>query len=140
MFSCPYNAGEFNEIIGVLICRPTGVLTADRARDVAICRECIVKAGIDQVHRFHDLTGITGIELRYDDVERLCRIESGYRKPDHPVKACHLVSSPSFYGTHRMYRTLAESRGVEVHVGYDIEKLAAVLEVDPAQLGRSDPA
>ena len=134
MFTCPFEVGEFKEALGILICRPKGQLTAQLAHDLAICRECIVKAGLEQVNRFHDLTGITSINLRYDDVDRLCRIESGYRKPEHPIKACYLVPNPCVYGTMRMYSALAESRGVDVHVGYDIRELADVLGVDPAQL------
>jgi hypothetical protein len=68
MFTCPYDAGTFNEALGILICRPTGELTADFAHDFAICRECIVKAGLEQVNRFHDLTGITATNLRYEEV------------------------------------------------------------------------
>ena len=139
MFTCPYKVGEFNESLGVLICRPKGELTAQLTHDLAICRECIVKAGLEQVNRFHDLTGITSINLRYDDVDRLCRIEAGYRKPEHPVKACYLVPNPSVYGTMRMYSTLAESQCVEVYVGYDIGKLAAILGVDPTQLSTEQP-
>jgi hypothetical protein len=76
----------------------------------------------------------TGGAIRYEEVDRLCRIEVGYRKPEHSIKACYLVPNPSVYGTIRMYQALAETRGVEVHVAYDIGKLAAVLGVDPAQL------
>lgn len=139
MFKCPYDAGTFNEALGILICRPTGELTAELAHDLAICRECIVKAGLEQVNRFHDLTGITSINLRYNDVDRLCRIEAGYRKPEHSIKACYLAPNPSVYGTIRMYQALAESRGVEVHVGYDIGELAAILGVDAAQLSIEQP-
>jgi len=64
-----------------------------------------------------------------------CQIEAGYRKPEHPIKACYLVPNPSVYGTLRMHQALAENHGVEVHVGYDIGELAEVLGVDAVQLG-----
>ena len=135
MLVCPYEIGAFNEALGILICRPTGELTADLAHDLIICHECIVKAGLEQVNRFHDLTGITAINLKFHDLSRLCRIEAGLRKPERTVKACYLVSNEWVYGTLRMYQALAESYGVEVYVSEDIGELADVLGVDPAQLG-----
>jgi hypothetical protein len=134
MFTCPFKVGKFNKKLGILICRPTGELTADLAHDLIICRECIEKAGLHQVNRFHDLTGITSVNLKFYDIFRLCEHEALLRKPEKPVKACYLAANPVVLGTMNMYAALAESRGVEVHVSYELKKLADVLGVEPSQL------
>jgi len=136
---CPYKVGVFNEALGIIICRPTGELTAELAHDLMICHECIVKAGLEQVNRFHDLTGITAINLKFHDLSRLCEIEAGFRKPQHTVKACYLVPNAWIYGTLRIYEALGESYGVGVHVSYDIGELADVLGIDPVQLSTEQP-
>lgn len=134
MFHCPYQVGEYDPSLGVLICRPVGELTADVAHDIAICRECIINAGLEQVDRFHDLTGITSVNLRFEDVFRLTSVEAKFRQPEQPVKACYLVPNKCVYGTIRMYQAMAESQGVTVHVSYDLQELAEVLGVDAARL------
>jgi hypothetical protein len=134
MIFCPYDSGEFDKSLGILICHPIGELTSNLAHDVAVCRECIVKAGLEAVNRFHDLSGITSIHLRFEDVNALCQSEAAIRQPERPVKACYLAQNPAVYGTIRMYEALMEDRGVEVHVSSRLEELAAVLGIDAAQL------
>jgi len=135
MFSCPFGFGEYDEALGILICRPTGELTGDLARDLATCHECIEKAGLRQVNRFHDLRGINSLHLKFGEILRLCRVEPREEQTKSRVKACYLVSNPSVYGTLRMFQALAEGTGAEVHVGYDIRELADILGVDAARLG-----
>jgi len=127
-------AGEYREDIGLLVCRPTGQLTADDLADIATCRDCIERAGLNQVNRFHDLTGITSIDLKFEDVFQLAFQEEALRDPGHPVKACYLVANELVYGTVRMYQALIERRGVEVHIGYEIAPLAEFLGVEPDTL------
>lgn len=134
MFTCPYHMGLFKEEINILLCRPVGELTADLAHDIAICRECIIKAGLEHVNRFHDLTMISGINLKYDDIDKIRQVETDFREPQHLVKACYLVKNPITYGTIRMYQAIIEGEGVEVHVSYDIDELAKELDVAPAEL------
>ncbi len=50
------------------------------------------------------------------------------------MKACFLVSNPVVFGTLRIYQTLAEEAGVEVHVSYNISQLARVLGVEESAL------
>lgn len=134
MITCPHNCGEYREDIGILVCRPTGVLTADRAADIAFCRDCIGKSGRLAVNRFHDLRGVAGVELSFSNMFSLAETEGRYREGMPPVKACFLVPNALLYGTMRMYQTLMETRGVEVHVDYDLTALAARLNVDAAKL------
>ena len=134
MIKCPYNYGVHREDLNLLICRPKGELTADILNDISICRECILKTGLVQIDRFHDLTNITSINLGFEDVRRLCNVEAQARKSSRLIKACYLVPNPLLYGTIRMYGTCIESSGVEVHVSYDINELAIILGVDKSVL------
>ncbi len=134
MIKCPFNCGVHVEDRNLLVCRPNGKLTEDRMNDIAICRECIQKSGLTHIDRFHDLTGITSIDLRFEDVKHICDIESQLRKPERPVKACYLVPNALLYGTIRMYAALIESCGVEVHVSYKLDELASLLGVDTSVL------
>jgi hypothetical protein len=130
MIECPFSFGFYQEDHDILICHPKGELTADKMNDIAICRECIVNAGITQVDRFHNLTDITSVNLGFDHVRQICHEESILRKDARPIKACYLVPNPLLYGTIRMYQTLIEDYGVEVHVSYDINDFAGILGVD----------
>lgn len=134
MFSCPFEVGYYDESLDILICRPSGELNADVAHDLAICRECIEKAGLHQVNRFHDLSRITSLNLRFSDIMHLCDIESDMRTSRQPVKACYLVPNAAVYGVVRMYQTIIERRGVHAYVSYDIQELAHVLGVSAAKL------
>lgn len=134
MIFCPYNCGAYNEELDLLVCRPEGKLVEERISDIATCRECIQKSGLAQINRFHDLTGITSIDLSFEDMKRISNREAQNRQPGSLIKACYLVPNPLLYGTIRMYAALIESSGVEVHVSYDLAELAAVLGVDPEAL------
>lgn len=134
MIHCPYNTGVYHKDIDLLVCCPKGKLNADRLNDMAICRECIQKAGLLQTNRFHNLTDITSIDLGFEEVNRICQAESRMRKNGLPIKACYLVPNDLLYGTIRMYQALIESSGVEVHVSHNIEELAKILGVDSSFL------
>jgi len=138
MITCPYNCGFYHDDMQLLVCRPTGDLTADHMNDIAVCRDCIQAAGLTQINRFHDLTGITSVSLSFNDVNRIAFEESLMRKSSSTIKACYLVPNALLYGTIRMYAALIESSGVAVHVGYDIDAFVDILEVDRAIL-ESDP-
>jgi hypothetical protein len=129
MLHCPYKFGVYLEEYNILICRPKGELTADRVNDIAICRECIQKAGFAQVYRFHNLTQITSVNIGFEEVRKICDAESRARDTDQPIKACYLVPNPLLYGIIRMYQVLIESCGVEVYVSYEIDELAKILGV-----------
>lgn len=134
MIRCIYGCGTFNAELNILVCRPPGTLTEDRMNDIAICRECIQKAGMHQVNRFHDLTDITSVNLNFDEITRICAVESKLRETAPPIKACYLVPNPLLYGTIRMYKALIEKSGVEVYVSYDIDELARILGVEKENL------
>ena len=128
MIECLYHCGRYNDELELLICRPTKELTEDKMNDIAICRECIQKAGLVQVNRFHDLTSITSVNLHFEEVQRICDAETRLRKTASPIKACYLVPNPLLFGTIRMYQSLIERSGVSVHVSYDLEELANILK------------
>jgi len=134
MRNCPFKYGVYREDYNLLVCHPKGELTADRMNDIAICRECILKAGLTEVDRFHNLTDITSVNLGFDEVRQICHVESRMRDSAQPVKACYLVPNDLLYGTIRMYQALIESSGVEVHVSYDINELASILGVEKSVL------
>ena len=129
MIHCPFNFGAYLEDYKILLCHPKGELTTDRMSDIAVCRDCIQKAGLTQVNRFHNLTDIKAVNIGFDEVYKVCDVESKYRDPSKPINACYLVPNPLLFGTMRMYQTLIESCGVEVHVSYDINQLSSILGV-----------
>ncbi len=134
MIACPFNYGNYRSDINLLICRPEGKLTTDQMNDVAICRECIERKGLFQVNRFHDLSAITSIDLRFEEVRQICKTEEKFRKSGPPIKACYLVPNDLLYGTIRMYKALIEDRGVKVYVSHDLGELADALGVDKSDL------
>jgi len=79
MIYCPFNFGIYREDYNILVCNPKGELTADVVNDIAICRECIQKIGMNQVNRFHNLTDITSVKLMFDEVSQICEVESRLR-------------------------------------------------------------
>ena len=134
MIDCPFNNGVYRDDYNLLVCHPKGELTANIVNDIAICRECIQKAGLTQVDRFHDLTDITSVNLKFDQVFQISQEESKLRENAKPIRACYLVPNTVLYGTIRMYQTLIEDCGVEVHVSYDINELAEILGVEKSVL------
>ncbi len=134
MIKCIYNCGFYKEHLNLLVCHPNDKLSADKMNDIAICRECIQKPGLLQTNRFHDLTDITSVDLRFADIEFICSAESKFRESARPIKACYLVPNDLLYGTIRMYQALIEDSGVEVHVSYDIDELANILGVEKSDL------
>lgn len=134
MITCPHSCGEYRKDIGILICRPTGVLTSDRAADIVFCRDCLGKSGRSDVNRFHDLTGVIGVSLSFEKMFSVAEEEGRLRTETPPVKACILVPNTLLYGTMRMYQMFMETRGVEVYIDYDLAAIAARLNVDAATL------
>lgn len=134
MIVCPHHCGEYREDLGILICRPAGTLTSDTLADIAICRDCIEKAGLNHVNRFHDLRGIISVNITFSEMFGFIQRESVNYSADMPIKACYLVPNAALYGTIRMYEALIAGRGVNVYVSYDINELAAILGVDVSRL------
>lgn len=134
MISCPCGYGVFRADLGLLICRPEGDLTRDRVLEITGCHGCLAGGEPLRFSRFHDLTGIRSIDLRFDDILLAARAEARARQGLLPVKACYLVADLITFGTMRMYQAIAEEAAVEVHVGYDVDALAAVLGVPRAEL------
>jgi len=134
MINCPYNFGFYREDYNLLVCKPTGELTADPMHGIANCRDCIQEPGALRFNRFHDFTDISSINLGYEEISQICAEESKMREAAEPVKACYLVPNTLLYGTIRMYESLISRSGVEVHVSYDIDELAEILGVEKTVL------
>jgi len=134
MIECDYNCGRLSDDHRLLVCRPTGILTGERAWDLFICQNCLKRLKLWDVNRFHDLMGITGVDLHFDRVSALAKKESEIRKNHRQIKACYLVPNDGLYGIVRMYQALAEENLVDVHVSHDIRELASVLNVDEQEL------
>jgi hypothetical protein len=134
MIDCPSKFGVHRENYNLLVCHPKGELSADRMNDIAYCRDCIIKAGLTQIDRFHNLMDISSINLGFDEVRQICDEESRLRASARPIKACYLVPNALLYGTIRMYQALIEGSGVDVHVSYDINELAGILGVEESVL------
>lgn len=135
MIECLHDAGYYRPDLKLLICRPKGVITKDRAQDLFICQQCLKKANLTDVNRFHDLTGITGVDLHFSDVSSLTHHEALFRRDsDVRIKACYWVPNDAVYGIVRMYQTLMESHGVDVYVSRRISDLAEVLGVAETEL------
>ncbi|MGA9365696.1 MAG: hypothetical protein WBW16_15145 [Bacteroidota bacterium] len=132
--NCPYGNGEFKEDLQLLVCKPTGRVTNDLMNDTVTCQGCHHQIDALRFNRFHDFRDVTGVDLHFGDMVNLAAREREKRKGLPPVKACFLVSNPVVFGTLRIYQTLAEDAGVEVHVSYNISQLARVLGVDESVL------
>jgi hypothetical protein len=132
--NCPYGNGEFKEDLQLLVCKPKGRVTNDLMNDTITCQACHHQIEALRFKRFHDFTDVTGIDLHFGDIVTLATKEREDRKGLPPVKACFLVSNPVVFGTLRIYQTLAEEAGVEVHVSYNISQLARVLGVEGSLL------
>ncbi|PIP01560.1 MAG: hypothetical protein COW18_02375 [Zetaproteobacteria bacterium CG12_big_fil_rev_8_21_14_0_65_54_13] len=138
MITCPFKCGQYYSQYELLICRPHGKLTSDLMNDISICRECIQQSGMLQVNRFHDLRGITSIELGFREVAQLCESEALMRQDQATaIHACYLVPNALLFGTIRMYQMLIEGSGVVVHVSYALDDMAEVLGVEPSLLAAS---
>lgn len=134
MIDCPYHCGGFRSDLGIIVCRPTGVLTPDLAADLLVCQKCLEMANFSHVDRFHDLTSITAVHLDFSNILHMCETEERFLKLNNHVKACYLVSNPVIFGTIRMYQSLAENRGISVYVNYDLGELAAELGINASKL------
>ncbi len=134
MITCPSDYGKFRADLSLLICRPHGRLTSHMITDIFTCRDCLVGAQQLHVNRFHDLTKVTGVDLRFAEMSALAEMEHQIRGGQPPVKACYLVANEVVFGMVRMYQALAEKSGVEVHVSYDLSELATLLNVPESEL------
>lgn len=132
--NCPFGNGEFKEDLQLLVCKPQGRVTDDLMNDTITCQACYQQINVQRSNRFHDFRDVTGVDLHFGDMVNLAARERENRKGLPPVKACFLVSNPVVFGTLRIYQTLAEEAGVEVHVSYSISQLARTLGVDESVL------
>ena len=103
MSNCPYNFGVYREDYNLLICHPRRELTSDLMHGIAISIKCVQEPGLLQTNRFHNLTDISSVNLRYEEVSEICAEESRMRKAAQPIKACYLVPNTLLFGTIRMY-------------------------------------
>lgn len=134
MIVCPYQCGTVDEGKNLLVCRPKGILSSELAQDIFVCQHCLATSGLFHLNRFHDLSGITGIELRFQDIMVLAEQEQESRKGLPLVEACYFAPNDALYGIARMYRAMIEGRGARVHVSRDLRELATVLKVDEGRL------
>ncbi len=134
VITCPSNYGKFREDLRLLICRPHGRLTSNMIADILTCRDCLAGAQQLHVNRYHDLTKVAGVDLRFSEMSALAEMEHQARGGQSPVKACYLVANEVVFGMVRMYQALAEKSGVEVHVSYDLSELATILNVSESEL------
>jgi hypothetical protein len=132
--NCPYGYGEFKEDLQLLICKPKGHVTNELMYDTVTCQGCHQQIEAAKFNRFHDFREVIGIDLHFGDIAELAEKERKNRQGLPRVKACFLVSNPVVFGTLRIYETLAEDAGVEVHVSYHIADLARVLGVEESRL------
>ena len=138
MASCRPRTGVVMKKPKLMIYRPEGRLTGDRLGDIFSSRSCFAMKGFDAVDRFHDLRGVTGIEVNFQDIKALARDEAFARRGQPAIKACYLVSNPVVYGLVRMYKALVSECGVDVHVSKDIREIAVELGVAQDQLELKD--
>jgi hypothetical protein len=131
---CQYGYGEFREDLQLLICKPKGRVTNELMYDTVTCQGCHQQIDALKFNRFHDFREITGIDLHFAAIVELANKEREKRNGLPRVKACYLVSNPVVFGTLRIYETLAEDAGVEVHVSYHAADLARVLGVEESKL------
>ena len=134
MIKCKRNFGRHNEKSNILVCHPKGEFTGKEMNEIAICSGCTQKSLLLHVNRFHDWTDITLVDVGYDAINRMSTAETKLRESLPPIKACYLVPNALLYGTVRMYQTLIENSGVEVHASYDINELATILNVGNSDL------
>jgi hypothetical protein len=135
ILKCPYGYGEFKEDLQLLVCKPKGHVTNELMYDTVTCQGCHQQIDALKFNRFHDFREITGIDLHFAAIVELANKEREKSKGLPRVKACFLVSNPVVFGTLRIYETLAEDAGVEVHVSYHTSELARVLGVEESELG-----
>jgi hypothetical protein len=131
---CPYGYGEFKEDLQLLVCKPKGHVTNELMYDTVTCQGCHQQIDALKFNRFHDFREVTGIDLHFAAIVELANKEREKRNGLPRVKACFLVSNPVVFGTLRIYETLAEDAGVEVHVSYHMAELARVLDVEQSKL------
>lgn len=136
MITCPFNSGYHQENHNLIVCHPKGALTADLMNDFAYCREYIHMAGLPQMNRFHDLMNITSIDLNFKEAMKIIQFDLLLKESESipQINACYLVPNPILYGAVQMYQSLIEKSGVQVHVSYEINKLADILGVDKSVL------
>jgi hypothetical protein len=132
---CPYGYGEFKEDLQLLVCKPKGHVTNELMYDTVTCQGCHQQIDALKFNRFHDLREVTGIDLHFAAIVELAKKEREKRNGLPRVKACFLVSNQVVFGTLRIYETLAEDAGVEVHVSCPMAELAPVLGVEESELG-----
>jgi hypothetical protein len=134
LVNCPYGYGNFREDLQLLVCKPKGHVTNELMYDTVTCQGCHGQIQAARFNRFHDFREVTGIDLHFANIVELAGKERERRVGLPRVKACFLVSNPVVFGTLRIYETLAEDAGVEVHVSYHIAELARVLGVKESDL------
>ena len=138
MMICPFHFGTYVDVSNLLLCRPDLKSHVLDSVNMTTCRECVQEADLLGADRFHDLTGLSSTNLRFDDIENIVRNEIPLRDPVKPVKACYLVPNSLFYGLVRTYGSLIEGKGVDVFPSYDINEIAGVLGVDVSVISKGD--
>lgn len=138
MFGCPFDCGRYREDMDLLICRPKGDLDEDRLRGMSSCINCFPETALKAGKRFFDLREIQSIKLGLENFYCVKAMGIPQKTSNDRVVECFLVSNQLLFGMIRMYESVMERPGLEIHVSYNIQELATILDVDASALSNTE--
>ncbi len=111
---------------------PSGVLDTSKIRDFIDFLNSSSEVKEHQFDRFIDLTRISGISVKYQDLYPIANERKiYYQKSIVPgVKMAILVNNPLSFGMARMYQMLNDDANIEINIFETIEEVANFLQID----------
>lgn len=118
------------KIIDNMICsKLTGELDATLASEWVEKLEQQESEATNILHRFHDVREINAIHLNFDSLWEIAQRRLETYKAAEPIMSIFWVSTPLNYGIARMYQALTDGTPFKIHVLYNLDEAATLLDV-----------
>ena len=120
----------------LVIWRPTGMLDVDKIKDFIEFLDDNLEGRDPHFSRFIDLSQISGISVRYEDLYPIAQQRKSYYKSylKRRVKMAFLITNPISYGMARMYQMLNDDPHFVMNIYESREQVAQFLEIDITQI------
>ena len=120
----------------LIIWRPTGQLNVEKIYDFIRYLDKVSEERDPHFYRFIDLSQISGISVKYDDLSPIAEQRKKYfeSKLMKRVKMAFYVTNPLSRGMARMYQIISDENHLLINIYDELEKCAEFLEVNISML------
>jgi hypothetical protein len=116
----------------LVVWRPTGILTPEKIHGFVKFLNELSQQRDPHFSRFIDLSQISGISVKYNDLSPIAKQRSEFYKTNikQKVKMAFFTKDPLTFGMARMYQMLTDDPNIQVLISENLEEISNFFEVD----------